>query len=342
MEKSTSLTSAIATAQATLIKPVDKAKRAVQIAEESGGVNYLDALTALKSRIVCIENVIQMDETQFKAWQAGQLKGSDSALPLSRVSFAELSCFSELNGTVSTLSQGITTRVDLSRKVRDIEVKLEVFPVLKASLERVQKMVETATRSKDSQVVKSLKERDEASEKLRLRSAGLANLSDEAFKQNNVFSLDWGATDHVGWQEVQPNAVKDLDQPFWLPMCPTAVAVMECKAVRLNHVVYKARFTQDKSKKRDFQKFNDPDNEVRKMLLALADPSSSVPLSSESDDRITAVHCFGYHSKMFYSGPDLCCAGTLRVTAGKSSERAVIAFPFCDAFNFVKSKKQGA
>ena len=342
LEKSTLLASAIAIAKVSVSKPIEKAKRVVLIAEEWGGAGYLDALKALKSRIECIENVTEMAEVNFKAWKVLQMKGSDSTLPLSRVAFNELVSFSELSGAVAKLSEGIATRVDLSRKVRDIEVMLEVIPVLKASLERVQKMVETATRSKDSQVVKSLKERDQAADKLRTRSAGLANLSDEAFKQNNVFSLDWGKTDHIGWTEVQPNADKDLDQPFWIPLCPSAVSIMECKAVRLNHVVYKARFTQDKSRKRDFQKFNDPNNEVRKMLLSIADPSSTVALSSESVIRVTAVHCFGYHSKMFYSGPDLCCAGTLRVTAAKSSERAVIAFPFCDAFNFVKSKKQGA
>ena len=70
---------------------------------------------------------------------------------------------------------------------------------------------------------------------------------------------------------------------------------MECKAVRLNHVVFKARFAQDKSQKRSFQDFTDPQQEVRKMLKALADPSGMLPFSSERDARISAIHCFGYH-----------------------------------------------
>ena len=76
------------------------------------------------------------------------------------------------------------------------------------------------------------------------------------------------------------------------------------------------------------------------MLKEIADPSGVFPFSSERDPRISAVHCFGYHPNMSYSGPDLCCAGTLRVPAAKSADRALIAFPFSDSFNHVKNVNQ--
>ena len=54
----------------------------------------------------------------------------------------------------------------------------------------------------------------------------------------------------------------------------------------------------DKYQKRAFQEFTDPQQEVRKMLKEIADPSGVFPFSSKRDPRISAVHCFGYHSKL--------------------------------------------
>ena len=127
-------------------------------------------------------------------------------------------------------------------------------------------MAETATRSKDTQVVKALRDRVAVTETLRKRSAGLADVSEEAVKQNNIFFLDWAKTQHIGWAEATAHGQIDLDLLFWIPMCSNAVAVMECKSVRLNHVVFKARFSQDKSQKRSFQEFSDP--QVRTLAVA--------------------------------------------------------------------------
>ena len=70
----------------------------------------------------------------------------------------------------------------------DTEVKLDVFLVLKASLECFQKMVEGATRCSDQQVLKAMKDREVAAETLRKRSAGLANASEDAFLEGATTS----------------------------------------------------------------------------------------------------------------------------------------------------------
>ena len=149
LEHSTRLRSMVVAAKSTFVKPLEKAVRVHKVAEESGG-SFADALRALKGPIDCCEALVNHDARAFAAYKVEVLKLSASSLPLSKVAFEELVCFTEIEKLIETLGNDVSSRTELSRKVRDIEVKMKVMPLLKASMERVQNMVETATRSKDS------------------------------------------------------------------------------------------------------------------------------------------------------------------------------------------------
>ena len=72
------------------------------------------------------------------------------------------------------------------------------------------------------------------------------------------------------------------------------------------------------------------------------DPMNQHYLCFDDNPRVNTMHCFGNHIGMTYSGPDVSCAGTLRLTAPMSAERAVLSFPFHDAYHYVKLANQGS
>ena len=51
---------------------------------------------------------------------------------------------------------------------------------------------------------------------------------------------------------------------------------MESKGIRLNHVVFKARFAQGKIKTRDFKAFTDTDQVTRNIFKSVMDPATSI------------------------------------------------------------------
>ena len=336
LEVKASLSSRVHTQSAVLVKPLEKAER-VAMAAATSGAHYADALKAFNARIDCIKKVLHANRAEFKTYKATVLTVANSTFPLGKQAFEELDCVKTLLFDVENIGTGVESRAELSRKVRDLEVKLEVFPVLKASLERCQKMVEGGTRSSDQQVMKAMKARETQAQELRKRSAGLANASEAAFKAHNIFALDFSSTKHLAFAAVEVKAAKDLDVPWWIPQSELAVSTMEFKGIRLNHVVFKARFAQDKSKKRDFKGFTDPEQATRALFKQVVDPVQDKIFCCEDNAAVTAMHCFGYHNSMTYSGPDLCCAGTLRLTASKSADRAVVSFQFAEAHTHVKA-----
>ena len=338
LEAKTSLIAKVNSTSSVLTKPLQKAVQVAAVAKANGG-HYADAMKAFDIRIECVQKVLDDSEKgkeAFQTYKKNMLADKSSVFPLGRQAFEELHCVQALLDDVAAIGN-VETRAELLRQARDIEGKTEVFAVLKASLERCTKMIEGATRSSDQQVLKSLKDKDAQAELLRKRSAGLANASEDAFKANNIFSLDFAKAGHDAFPHVEIGSVKNLDSPWWIPQSEKALSIMESKGIRLNHVVCKARFTQDKSKKRDYKAFADADHSIREAFKSVLDPMHQHVFCCDGNERVNAMHCYGYHSGMTYSGPDISCAATLRLTAPKSGDRAVLCFPFMDAYNYVKS-----